>query len=105
MSEPVQNISQQQNNAVQDTTLNPDEDNKNTIMYYVIISVVVIVVIYAIWFSYGKFKENSSKDGFIKNLQQERSDTEVDFNIADAIDELNRLQEGYIKKLSSDVGF
>jgi len=104
---------QQTTNSTESVTLNTspnslldtqtENDKKPSWITIGIIIVCVLGCIWLMYFAYGKFIGNS-KERFIKDLQQERDDPVVDYNLRDSIAELENIQRSILKKITSDVG-
>jgi hypothetical protein len=81
-----------------------DDSEKTNITTYLIIGISIIAVILLLIFAYKKFIDNSDSEPFVKGLQQERDDPVMDFNLNEAIKELEGLQKKVLQKLSNDTG-
>lgn len=79
-----------------DATKNDD----NSLYSYVFIGVLAVVLILLLYYAYGRFVENSIKDPFTDGTQQERDDPVDDFNLRDAIKELQNIQKKVVSTLS-----
>ena len=65
---------------------------------YAIIGLCVLVLLYAIYYIYCRFMENSVAEPFVQG--QERSDTVTDYNLHEAVEELQSMQKKILSKLS-----
>lgn len=83
----------------------PTDDGKRSITSYIIIAVVCVAVLAVVWFAYSRFKKNQGKKNSKKEAAKEEKDEAIaDYNLQDAIAELESIQNRVIKNLSSDVG-
>jgi uncharacterized membrane protein YukC len=73
---------------------------KKSLVYYFTFGVIIICVLYILYHAYHKFVCNS-KESFIKGNEQERTDTVVDFNLREAVKELENLQNSILSKVSN----
>ena len=73
---------------------------KKSAVYYFTLGVVIICILYILYHAYNKFICNS-RESFVKGNEQERTDTVVDFNLREAIKELENLQNSILTKVSN----
>lgn len=73
---------------------------KKSAVYYFTFGVVIICILYILYHAYNKFMCNS-QESFVKGNEQERTDTVVDFNLREAIKELENLQNSILTKVSN----
>lgn len=73
---------------------------------YIFIGVLAVVLILLLYYAYGRFTENSSEgEGFVKGNTQERDDPVIDFNLREAIQELQALQRNIMSTISDNSDF
>jgi hypothetical protein len=79
------------------------ESSDSNVVTYVLIGVCIIVVVLLIYYAYKRFIKNSIKDPFTKGQEQERDDPVVDFNLREAVLELQDMQKQILKTLSDNA--
>lgn len=74
---------------------------ENSVSTYIFVAVMIIIVIFLIYYGYNKFVTNkNSKEGISKGSTQERDDPVVDFNLREAIRDLQNIQKRVLSTLS-----
>lgn len=82
-----------------------DKDKKKSLMSYLIIAVVAVALIVIVWYAYSKFMKNQqSFDGKKPGKAVNKDETLADYNLQDAIDQLEKKQRDILKNLSEDTG-
>jgi len=107
VEESQESISEKQN-----TTDNKSTDNKSTDdtqggswSKYIFIGVLTVVLILLVYYGYETFVKNSSKETFTKGVEQERDDPVIDFNLREAIRDLQTIQKNVLSTLSQTMDF
>lgn len=80
-------------------------DEKTTVGTYIFIGVLSLVLIALIYYAYNRFVENSVEEPFTDGVEQERDDPVVDFNLREAIADLNGMQQKVLSGLSENSEF
>ena len=82
----------------------PDAD-ASPVARYVMIGVITIALVLLVYYAYSRFIDNSISEPMAKGVEQERDDPVVDFNLREAIKNLQNIQRNVLKTLSnvSDV--
>ena len=88
----------------QSSSTDSDKSESSSWGSYIFTGIAVVVLLYTCWYAYGKFVENSCAEPFVKGLTQERDDPVVDFNLRDAIKQLEGTQRNILQRISGDVG-
>ena len=71
---------------------------------YFIYAVLIIGSIYLIYYLYNRQKsQQTTSDTFVKGNTPERDDVIADFNLHEAIKDLEKSQQNILKNLSDDV--
>ena len=80
-----------------------DEVTQSTSTYnYIFIGVLSVVLILLLYYAYSRFVENSVEEPFTKEPAQERDDPVIDFNLREAIKELQALQRNIMSTISDN---
>lgn len=91
-----------------ETLVVKNEDEKQTssnLVKYFIYGLCVVIIVMACYYAYQQFVENQDKpDAFVKGLTQERDDPVMDYNLHEAIDDLEKKQQAILQTLSQDSG-
>jgi uncharacterized membrane protein YukC len=70
---------------------------------WILIAVCIILVVLLIYYGYNRFVSNSVNEPYISGNKQERDDPVVDFNLSEAINELELIQRKIVNNLSDEV--
>lgn len=70
---------------------------KSNLLRYAIIAIVICLIL---WFIYSTFTKNAAKES-MGGSKSERSDIQSDFNIHEAVAELNRDNQRFVSELST----
>lgn len=101
------NILTEKENALNDGSQNADATNNNdkdpTLVRYVFIGVLTVTLIVLLYYAYNRFVLNSIEEPMTKGLEQERDDPVVDFNLREAIRDLQGIQQKVLSSLSEIV--
>lgn len=73
--------------------------SKRSIIFAIVIIIAIGLILYI---AYTKFLENSKSEGMAEN-RQKNNDIIEGFNLRDAIEDLQRIQNITLEKISSDV--
>ena len=85
---------------IEKSDVNKDENGVSWFKI-VLIAVTVILILLTAWYAYENWKEDDEDtEGFIEGNRQERTDPQNDFNLQEAIQELENLQDNVLKTLS-----
>ncbi len=82
---------------------NDDQKAENSILKYVVIGVLVVSLVFLIYYAYNRFVANSLTEPLTKGVEQERDDPVVDFNLREAIKNLQNMQKRVLSTLSETV--
>lgn len=96
----------QPNTQTNQPNTQPNQPADEGFMTYVIYGVIILFTIVIIYLAYKRFMKMQNapcKDKFVPGLKQERDDTTVDFNLNEAIQELEIMQSNILKKLSTTI--
>ncbi len=74
----------------------------NTLYTYIFIGVLSVVLILLLYYAYNRFVENSLNEPFSEGNEQERDDPVDDFNLREAIRELQNIQKRVLSTLSEN---
>ena len=84
----------------------PNQDDSRSVMTYIFIGVLTLALVLLIYFSYEKFVANSAgEEKMTKGVEQERDDPVVDFNLREAIRDLQNIQKDVLSTLSENANF
>ena len=103
MATDVQNVVVEQSASSQNQTQlksSPEDEESRPVFRYVMIGVITIALVLLVYYAYSRFVENSVNDGTSKNAEQERDDPVTDFNLREAIKNLQNIQNNVLKTLS-----
>jgi cytochrome c-type biogenesis protein CcmH/NrfG len=110
--DPQESISENQNTPDNKSTDNKSTDNKSTDdaqggswTKYIFIGVLTVVLILLVYYGYETFIKNSSKETCTKGVEQERDDPVIDFNLREAIRDLQTIQKNVLSTLSQTMDF
>lgn len=94
-------------NTTTNTSTTLADDKKTSIATYIIIAVVCVLVIAAIWYGYSRFTKNQESNSSFSNKPNknapEQDQAIINYNIHDAIAELEQIQAEVLKNVSSNV--
>ena len=76
---------------------------KTSIIVLMAYCVVIVLIFYLIYYAYQQFLSNRCTDSFVSGLEQERSDTVVDFDLRGEINQLENMQRNILNMLSSST--
>ena len=79
------------------------EHEKTSIVTIMCYCVIIVTIFYLIYNAYHQFLTNRCSDGFVAGLEQERSDTVVDFDLRGEINQLENMQQNILNNLSSNT--
>jgi hypothetical protein len=99
---------------VQSTTLEPKlqesaalvpAKESSNVVKYILIGVITISLVLLVYYAYARFIDNSLTEPMSKGVEQERDDPVVDFNLREAIKNLQNIQKNVLSTLSdvSDI--
>ena len=94
------NTSNKPNNTTDDCPWYSSKGTKKSKYNYIILAVVVFIVLY---YAYNRFYKNSEE--FTEVNSAERSDPVSDFNLREAINELEHMQKKIISGLSASENY
>lgn len=84
---------------------NLDEKTKaeaNSLYTYIFIGILSVMLLLLLYYAYNRFTTNTVSDPFVEGNRQERDDPVVDFNLREAINELQQIQARVLKTLSEN---
>ncbi len=84
-----------------DTTTEP-VNNTYTYIFAAVLSVVLILLLY---YAYSRFVTNTIEEPMTKGTEQERDDPVIDFNLREAIKDLQNMQKNVMATLSENSEF
>lgn len=70
---------------------------------YVFIGVLTVALVLLLYYAYGRFVSNSIEEPMTKGVEQERDDPVVDFNLREAIRDLQGIQQRVLSTLSETM--
>lgn len=70
---------------------------------YVFIGVLTVALVLLLYYAYGRFVSNSIEEPMTKGVEQERDDPVVDFNLREAIRDLQGIQQRVLGTLSETM--
>ena len=82
------------------------ESSKTSMSTYIIVGALVVLLIGLLYYAYIQFVSNSTtSETMMKGLEQERDDPVIDFNLREAIRDLQNMQKNVLSTLSevSDI--
>jgi len=92
INEPIKKI---------ENTTNSDD----SLYSYVFMGVLAVVLIMLLYYAYNRFVENSINEPFTEGTEQERDDPVDDFNLREAIKELQAIQKRVLSTLSETSSY
>lgn len=101
----VDNTSKTSSANTTETKISAEKDDSASTYNYVFIGVLSVVLILLLYYAYCRFAENSVEEPFVKGQTQERDDPVVDFNLREAIRELQNIQKKVISTISDNSDF
>lgn len=87
--------------STEETKTEVSEEGRS-ILSYVFIAVLVVSLVLLMYYAYSKFVDNSG-DTMVANDDQERDDPVIDFNLREAIKELQHTQKRVLSTLSQTM--
>lgn len=82
-----------------------EKDKKKSLVSYIIIAVIAVALIVIVWYAYSRFTKNQqSFDGKKPDKAVNKDETLSDYNLQDAIDQIEKKQREILKNLSEDTG-
>ncbi len=88
--------------AESNTTTDAGDKESTSIYNYIFIGVLAVALICLLYYAYCRFSENSTTEPFTKGTAQERDDPVIDFNLREAIKELQNTQRQIMKTISEN---
>ncbi len=85
--------------AVTKSTTEKEPENKS-VLTYVFIGVLIISLVLLMYYAYNRFVANSLAEPMTKGTEQERDDPVIDFNLREAIKDLQNIQQRVLNSLS-----
>ena len=70
---------------------------------YAFIGVLTVALVLLLYYAYGRFVSNSIEEPMTKGVKQERDDPVVDFNLREAIKDLQGMQQRVLSTLSETM--
>ena len=83
----------------------PKKEEESQVYNYVFIGILTVVLVFLLYYAYLRFSEQSIAEPYVKGLEQERDDPVIDFNLREAIKELQNIQRNVMKTLSENSMF
>lgn len=77
-------------------------DDSASMYNYIFVAVLSVVLILLLYYAYCRFAENSVDEPFVKGQTQERDDPVIDFNLREAIRELQNIQRNIMSTISDN---
>ena len=99
-STPLTQYTQTQTQPLTQHTPHHEKTSIITLMCY---CVIIVSIFYLIYYAYQQFLLNRCADGFVAGLEQERSDTVVDFDLRGEINQLENMQRNILNNLSNNT--
>lgn len=90
--------------STESTTENKDQSKNKSWMFWGLVILLVIILIISLYKAYNVWQD-AQQEGFTKNQESERTDTAVDFNLRNAIQELESIQKKTMSGLSESPDF
>mgnify|MGYP000208017512 CR=1 FL=1 len=88
--------------AEPNTTTDAGDKESTSIYNYIFVGVLAVALICLLYYAYCRFSENSTAEPFTKGTAQERDDPVIDFNLREAIKELQNTQRQIMKTISEN---
>ena len=82
-----------------------NKDEGSQLYTYIFIAVLSVALIVLLYYAYSRFTINAKGEKFTKGTEQERDDPVIDFNLREAIRELQGLQTKVLSTLSENSTF
>ncbi len=82
---------------------NTDDSSGSSILRYVFIGVLTVALIILLYYAYNRFVANTLEEPMTKGVEQERDDPVVDFNLREAIKNLQGIQKRVLSTLSETM--
>jgi hypothetical protein len=79
------------------------EHEKTSIVTLMCYCTIIVFIFYLIYYAYQQFLSNRCSDGFVAGLEQERTDTVVDFDLRGKINQLENMQRNILNNLSNNT--
>jgi len=77
-----------------------NESDSNSKYKMVFTGILILVLIALLYYSYNRFVTNKITEPMTKGVEQERDDPVIDFNLREAIKELQNIQKNVLSTLS-----
>lgn len=89
------------------TASNPaSADSEDKSVYtYIFIAILAVCLMLLLYFAYGRFVSGSVEESMTKGAEHERDDPVIDFNLREAIRELQNMQKQVLATLSDSTDF
>lgn len=84
------------------TNLETTDAEATSVYNYVFIAVLCVVLLLLLYYAYCRFAENSVEEPMVAGQKQERDDPIIDFNLREAIKELQTLQRNIMSTISDN---
>lgn len=86
-------------------TESDEKQTSSNLIKFLIYGLCVVIIVMMCYYAYNYWVENQDKpDTFVKGLTQERDDPVMDYNLHEAIDDLEKKQRAILQTLSQDSG-
>lgn len=87
---------------VEDVNKPSNTEEKNSTYTYIFIGLFIVVLMLLIYYAYNRFVTNTITEPMTKGTEQERDDPVVDFNLREAIRDLQNIQKNILSTLSEN---
>jgi hypothetical protein len=82
----------------------PSDDKKTSLSTYIVVGVICLAVVLLLWYAYQCFTTNASEEDCMsnkkKNKDKDRDETIANYNLQDAVYQLENIQADVLKNLS-----
>ncbi len=82
------------------TTNVTEATESSPVLRYALIGALTVALILLVYYAYARFIDNSLSEPMAKGVEQERDDPVIDFNLREAIKNLQNIQQNVLKTLS-----
>jgi cytochrome c-type biogenesis protein CcmH/NrfG len=86
------------------TTDDKEGDKENPTVKYVLYGIATVCLFLLAYYAYNRFQDNKSDENFVEGNRQERDDPIADYNLHEAVQELEEAQKKITSRLSDDTG-
>jgi ABC-type arginine transport system permease subunit len=88
--------------SITESGISESTNNTYTYIFAAVLSVVLILLLY---YAYSRFITNTVEEPMTKGTEQERDDPVIDFNLREAIKDLQNMQKNVMATLSENSEF